>query len=186
MKYLCSFLSSVMMAMPLLLSQSANAEPVPEYQIKAAYLYNIAALTTWPIDSNHSGSSGNIRLNDAVKICVLGNDSFGGALQQLIRNSSSSVQITLSYLANMNNVHDCQILFIDVSALDNPAEMLKKLEKMPVLTVTDNLDLFNAGAMIGLFLDNKRLALDVNYKQANNAQLSISSKLLRVARRVLQ
>lgn len=185
MKRSLLFLSSVLMSMLFIFPQSVNADPVSEYQMKAAYLYNFATLITWPTDVNHS-ETGNSGLKQAVKICVLGNDSFGGALQQLTKNSSGSVQITLSYLANIKNVHDCQILFIDVSAIDNPIEMIKQLEKTPVLTVTDNLDLFDAGAMIGLFLDNKRLAFDVNYAQAKNAQLSISSKLLRVARKVLQ
>lgn len=185
MKHSLLFLSNVTMAMLLFLSQSANAEPMPEYQMKAAYLNNFATLTTWPVGLNHA-SDKKLEAHNSVKICVLGDDSFGGALQQLTRNSSSGVQTTLSYLANMNNVHDCHVLFIGVSALDNPTEMLKKLEKIPVLTVTDNLDLFNAGAMIGLFLENKRLAFDVNYTQAKNAQLSMSSKLLRVARKVLQ
>ncbi|MDO9234383.1 MAG: YfiR family protein [Methylotenera sp.] len=175
MKLTRLFFSLVFVVALLSLPRVAVADPVPEYQMKAAYLYNFATLITWPTHANK-----------AVRLCVLGSDSFGGALQQLTRNSSSNTRITLSYLANMNNVQDCQILFIDVSALDNPAEMLKKLEKMPVLTVTDNLDLFNAGAMIGLFLDNKRLVFDVNYAQAKNAQLSISAKLLRVARKVMQ
>ncbi|MDO9282502.1 MAG: YfiR family protein [Methylotenera sp.] len=185
MKHSLLFLSCVTMTILLFLSPSANAEPVPEYQMKAAYLYNFATLTTWPVGSNHA-SDKKLQTQNSVKICVLGNDSFGGALQQLTKNSSGSVQITLSYVSNINNMNDCQILFIDVSALDNPAEMIKKLEKMPVLTVTDNLDLFNAGAMIGLFLDNKRLAFDVNYAQAKNAKLSMSAKLLRVARKVIQ
>ncbi|MDD2933928.1 MAG: YfiR family protein [Methylotenera sp.] len=175
MKLTRLFLSWVFVVALFSLPRVAVAEPVPEYQMKAAYLYNFATLTTWPT-----------HVNNAVRICVLGNDSFGGALQQITKNASGSVQITLSYLSNIDNAQHCQILFIDVSALDNPAELLKKLEKMPVLTVTDNLDFFNAGAMIGLFLDNKRLAFDVNYAQAKNAQLFISSKLLRVARKVMQ
>jgi hypothetical protein len=185
MKHSRLFLSSALMVMFLLLSPSAYAEPVPEYQMKAAYLYNFALLTTWPAGLDYE-SNKKLEAYKSVKICVLGDDSFGGALQQLTRNSSSNIRITLSYLANMNNVQDCQILFIDVSTLDNPTAMLKKLEKTPVLTVTDNLDLFNAGAMIGVFLENKRLVFDVNYTQISNAQLSMSSKLLRVARKVLQ
>jgi hypothetical protein len=185
MKHSRLLLSSVLMVMLVFLSPSAYAAPVPEYQMKAAYLYNFAILTTWPASLDYE-SNKKLEPYKSVKICVLGGDSFGGALQQLTRNSSSNTRITLSYLANINNVQDCHILFIDVSALDNPAAMLKKLEKTPVLTVTDNLDLFNAGAMVGVFLENKRLVFDVNYTQISNAQLSMSSKLLRVARKVLQ
>jgi hypothetical protein len=65
-------------------------------------------------------------------------------------------------------------------------EIINQLEKSPVLTVTDNHELFRAGAMIGLFLDNKRLIFDIDYARAQNAQLNISSKLLRIARTVNQ
>ncbi len=180
MKRARSFFSWVLMAVMLSLPHAANAEPIPEYQMKAAYLYNFATFTTWPTNPNYSGASNSVRL------CILGNDSFGGALEKLTKNPSGGVRIALSYLADINDVNHCQILFIDASELNNSAEIMKQLDKFPVLTVTDNPDLFRAGAMIGLFLDNKRLTFDVNYAQAKNAQLSISSKLLRVARKVLQ
>jgi hypothetical protein len=175
MKQARLFLSIVLMVTQLSLPCAAVAEPIPEYQMKAAYLYNFAAFTTWPTPPNN-----------AVRLCVLGNDSFGGALDKLTKNPSGGVRIVLSYLSDVNDVNHCQILFIDASELHNSANIMKHLDRFPVLTVTDNPDMFQAGAMIGLFLDNKRLTFDVNYVQAKNAQLSISSKLLRVARRVLQ
>ena len=172
-----SFLSLILTAWLSGLAQPAMAAPVPEYEMKAAYLYNFATLTDWPA---------NIATNKSIKLCVLGNDSFGGALEKLTRNSTGGLRITLSYLANINEAHSCQMLFIDASEVKQVTEIINQLEKSPVLTVTDNHELFRAGAMIGLFLDNKRLMFDIDYGRAQNAQLNISSKLLRVARTVHQ
>ncbi len=157
-----------------------QADPVTERDVKAAYLYNFASLTTWPIYTSNKDANRN------VSLCVLGKDSFDGKLDALTKNMVGSVRISVRYLPNMQTVSDCQLLFIASSEQANATHIFNLLGKKPVLTVTDNLILFNAGAMIGLFLDNNRLVFDVNYVQIKNADLTISSKLLRVSRRVLQ
>lgn len=153
----------------------ARAEPVPEYQMKAAYLYNLATFTTWPAQSGTS-----------VRLCVLGQDRFGGALEKLTRNAPTGVRITLTYLSGLQDVRACQIMFIDGSERDNASNILKQLEGLPILTVTDSPELFRTGVIVGLFLENRRLSFDVNYHLAQSASLSMSSKLLRVARNVNQ
>lgn len=155
--------------------RTANAGPIPEYEMKAAYLYNLATFTTWPAQTNKQ-----------VRLCVLGRDRFGGALEELTHNTLSGVHISLTYLPNLQAIKSCQIMFIDVSERENIPEILKQLDKLPILTVTDNAELYNAGVIVGLFLDNNKLSFDVNYQLAQNASLSISSKLLRVARNVRQ
>lgn len=172
-----SLLSLILTAWLSGLAQPAMAAAVPEYEMKAAYLYNFASLTDWPA---------NITESKSIKLCVLGNDSFGGALEKLTKNSTNSLRIQLSYLANIKEAQSCQMLFIDASEIKRANEIITQLEKSPVLTVTDNHELFRAGAMIGLFLDNRRLMFDIDYTRALNAQLSMSSKLLRIARTVHQ
>jgi len=171
------FLSLLSAAWLACSSHAAMAAAVPEYEMKAAYLYNFASLTSWPKD---------VAPNRTIKLCVLGNDSFGGALEKLTRTNIGNLRMSLSYLANIKDVQTCHMLFIDASEVKNAAEIMAQLEKTPVLTVTDSYELFLSGVMIGLFLDNKRLLFDINYARAQNAQLTISSKLLRVARTVHQ
>jgi len=154
---------------------AATAEPIPEYDMKAAYLYNFAALTSWP---EYTGKQ--------IRLCVLGKDRFKGSLEKLAANAAGGIRISLSYLPNLKASENCQMLFIDSSEQANAEDILQYLDNMPVLTVTDSPDLFDAGVMIGLFVENKRLTFDVNYAQTKNAGLSVSSKLLRIARRVLQ
>ncbi len=174
MKRYLSFLTLASSLALLGVMRSASAEPIAEYDMKAAYIFNFAKLTTWPVQS------------DNIRLCLLGDDRFQDSLRKLTRNATGGTRIQLRYLPNIQAVDGCQILFIDGSEHTNRADILKQLDKMPVLTVTDNIDLFNAGVMIGLFVSDKRLVFDVNYAQAKNAGLSVSSKLLHVARKVLQ
>ena len=175
MRHFLTILKVMLAVVSSLGSGHARAEPVPEYQMKAAYLYNLATFTTWPAQS-----SGTVRL------CVLGQDRFGGALEKLTRSSPSGVKISLTYLSGMQDARGCQIMFIDASERDNAQAILKQLEGLPILTVTDSPELFQMGAIVGLFLENRRLSFDVNYQIAQSASLSMSSKLLRVARNVNQ
>lgn len=167
-----ALLSAVML--PSFMS-AATTESIPEYDMKAAYLYNFAALVTWPDSPGKK-----------IKLCVLGKDSFKGGLEKLATGSAGRVSINLTYLSSLKASGSCQILFIDASEHANAEDILQYLGSNPVLTVTDSPDIFNSGAMIGLFVENKRLTFDVNYAQTQNARLIVSSKLLRVARRVLQ
>ena len=175
MKRHFSFARFVLTALLFSLVRTAMAEPIPEYEMKAAYLYNFAAFTTWPLQQDKK-----------IRLCVLGKDSFGGSLEELTKNTIGDKHIVLSYLPNMQVAGNCQILFVDTSERPNATEILNQLRGAPVLTVTDNEDLFNAGAMIGLFVENRRLVFDINYAQAKHSRLAISSKLLRIARKVLQ
>lgn len=172
----------VLKTLPLLLALlgasrglPAMAEPVPEYEMKAAYLYNFALLTHWPSSTN------------TIRLCVYGKDRFGGALEKMVQNSPQNRRIVLTYLAQINEARECQILFVDRSALETSADaaMFAPLAGHPILTVTDSPDLFGRGAMVGLFMENNRLVFDVNQTQASVTNLSLSSKMLRVARKII-
>src|ERR1700681_3665474 len=60
-----------------LLSSQARAQTSNEYQVKAAFLYNFAKFVDWPAEA--FGSSG-----APFVIGVVGDDPFGGALDQAI------------------------------------------------------------------------------------------------------
>jgi hypothetical protein len=53
-----------------------------------------------------------------------------------------------------------------------------------VLTVSDDSTISSEGAMIGLSSENERIGFDVDMSAARAARLSVSSKLLRLARTV--
>jgi hypothetical protein len=55
-----------------------------------------------------------------------------------------------------------------------------------VLVVGDNLRLLRDGAMIAFTVESRRVRFDVNQKAAESAGLKVSSKLLSVARTVIQ
>src|SRR4051812_7130384 len=57
----------------------AQVGTLKEYDLKAAFLYNVAKYTDWP-------ASAFVKPNDPIVIGVLGNDPFGETLDRIVRD----------------------------------------------------------------------------------------------------
>jgi hypothetical protein len=67
-------------------AQSARA---PEYEVKAAFLYNFAKFVEWPPRVFE-------RASVPLRLCVLGHDPFGDSLSNLIQGKSISGRSIIS------------------------------------------------------------------------------------------
>ncbi len=147
------------------------ADPVPEYAMKATYLYNFAIFTEWPTSSS-----------DTFNLCILGQDNFGPALNGIEGKKVHGSRLAIARLSSLHNLKSCQILFIGEQEAANMRKILDMLGDAPVLTVTDAAAQTASGAIIRLSLDGQRLAFDINAEAAHRSQLHISSKLLQLAK----
>lgn len=144
-------------------------EPVPEYVMKATYLYNFAVFTEWPSASG-----------DTFNLCVLGQDNFGRALNRIEGKSINGRRLAVARLSTLHNIKSCHMLFVTEHETPNMRKILDELGDAPVLTVTDTP--VQPGAMIVISLDGRRLTFDVNIEMARHSRLNISSKLMQLAR----
>lgn len=166
---------TLLVIMSGLLMQPLQAAPVQEYELKAAFIYNFARFTTWP-----ATQSGNVRL------CVMGKDNFGRSLDSIEGKRINELSLTVHHVEHAEAAKTCQILYLGASDNLNAGDVLKQLEVTPVLTVTDDAEIFQMGTMIGMNVENKRIVFDVRNGLVRRAQLSVSSQLLRLARQVHQ
>lgn len=157
-----------LLSMPL-----AAASPVPESKMKAAFLYNFASLTEWPLKSG-----------DSVRLCVIGQDPISSALKEIDNRSVNGKGLQIVHLPDLSSARECQILYLSEFEIADVKVMLGELGDAPVLTVSDNLDMEKSGIMITMFSDSQRLAFSVNATSAKRAHLTLSSKLLRLAKHV--
>lgn len=165
---------------PLLLSllmvwsfgQRAHAaEAVPEYTMKAAYLYNFALLTTWPESASASGPDFNL--------CFYGQDEFGPALDKLNGKDVNGHKIRVLRLDRPEEARQCQLIFINEPNTSRLNRLTNVLSQAPVLTVAD--DKPGQSAMISLTPQNQRLTFTINASATKSAKLQLSSKLMRLA-----
>ncbi len=152
-------------AILFLLAPLARAQ-YSEYDVKAAFLYNFAQFVKWP-----SAPSG------PVTIGVLGQNPFGGALE-----SAGRGQINVRYSQRLDDLKNCQILFICKSERGRIGEILGGLEGASVLTVSDADQFAHKGGMIGFTMDNGKVHFEINPGAGKRAGLEISSKLMRLGK----
>jgi len=71
-------------------SLASGAAPAPEYQVKAAYLFNFGQFVEWPPEVWTTP-------NAPFAICVVGDDPFGRTLDDVVRGESVNVATTYGY-----------------------------------------------------------------------------------------
>jgi hypothetical protein len=157
---------------------AARAQSSPdEYQVKAAYILNFARFVEWPPDALPASSP--------IAIAIVGEDSFGGALEEVLRGKSANGHpIQLRHLRWDEELATYQIVFISNSEEPHLPQILRYLAHSSALTVSD-IDRFSLrGGIIEFCMVGNRVRFDINREPAIAAQLIISSKLLSVARAV--
>jgi hypothetical protein len=146
------------------------AESVPEFELKAAFLYNFALFTEWP-----EKPEGDLTL------CLYGKDRFGAAMDNIEGKPVKNAAIRIRRPGSLSQLRGCHMLFIADSELHQLQEVLGAVKGAPVLTVTDSRGGGSAGVMINLTLVGQRVTFEINTVAARAAGLNISSKLLRLA-----
>ncbi len=149
------------------------AEPAPtEYQLKAVFLFNFAQFVEWPADAFATADA-------PLSICVLGKDPFGSNLDEVVRGESAAGRrLVVERHASLASVASCHILFVPASQSREIDNLAARSRDSRTLLVTDGPQ---QDAMIGFVKERNRIRLRVNLAAVNAAQLSISSKLLRIA-----
>jgi hypothetical protein len=154
-------------------AQSARA---PEYQVKAAFLYNFAKFVEWPSPAFPGSST-------LFRICVLGRDPFGDTLTSIVQGKSIAGHPILSlHVQSPAEARSCHVLFLSQSDPETLKQGLDQLRDLPVLTVGESSDFLPLGGMINFVLEEDRLRFEINLGAAERHHLKLSSKLLAVAR----
>lgn len=152
----------------------AAVEP-SEYQLKAAVLYNFALFAEWPAE-----------VGPQLKLCVHGRDPFGPEIDDLQGKPVGHRQISVERHPAAGTLADCQIVFISQSVASELESTVERLRSAPVLTVADSPDAARQGVMLNMAVTRGRISFSANLKAAQQAGLSLSSKLLRLATEVVR
>jgi hypothetical protein len=157
----------------------AQAQSATEYQVKAAFLFNFARFVEWPADAFPNADS-------ALQICVLGHDPFARDFEQVIVDKTvNGHRIEIAHPDGVPQARACQILFVAGSEMAHTRTILMGLKGASVLTVGDTPGFATLGGVINFVLDEGRVRFEINLKAAELARVTISSRLLTVAKVVL-
>lgn len=152
----------------------AYADPAPEYALKAAFIYNFASFTEWPV-----------RSAETLNLCILGKDPFGNALDSIEGKLVGNAKLASKHvMVSGDTLHGCQMAFISASEKDNLPAILDIARDSGILTIADFQGAAQQGVMIELSVEQRKVTFAVNLEAARRAKLNISSKLLRLAKAV--
>ncbi|MBN1826666.1 MAG: YfiR family protein [Candidatus Eisenbacteria bacterium] len=158
----------------------ADQQPTTELQIKGAYLMNFARLVTWPEGSYRSE-------DDPTIIGILGDDRLLEILDDALEtHQPQSRPIVLLRIDSLEQISQCHLLYVSRKTDRSLEEILKRVDGNPILTVSDIDEFTSRGGAIGLFPDKDRIGIDINRISERRAELQISSRLLRLARKILE
>lgn len=160
---------------------SVTAAPkIPgEYDVKAAFLYNFITFTDWPSSAFENPSS-------PIVIGVLGKDPFGPTLDAMMNGERVKDRPLIVWrVTRPEDLRRCHILFVSGSESKQAGEIIRQLRTEPVLTISDIPGFAEAGGAVG-FTTADSVKIAINPAAVQTAHLSISAKLLRLARLVEQ
>lgn len=157
------------------LAPRAWGDELPEYRLKAAFLYNFALFTDW------SASVGS-----TLNLCVYGRNPFGAEIDGLDGKAVGERHIAVHRITDLEALTACQLVFIADAANGSLPRVLASLRGVAVLTVADSAGAADQGVVLNMSVVSNRITFEANLAAAREAKLSLSSKLLRLATKVLQ
>jgi len=145
-----------------------------EYQVKAVFLFNFTQFVEWPATAFTEPET-------PFVIGILGKDPFGNFLDQTISGEKVSGRpIVVQRFQTLEEIKTCHILFINVT--DNRFKpTITSLKNKNILTVGDANGFTKQGGMIRFITEENKIRIRINLEASEAADLTISSKLLRLA-----
>ena len=157
------------------LAAAPNGQPIEEYQLKAAVIFNIAKFVEWPADTFQGPK-------DPIVLCILGASPFGGALDQAAQGRTiDDRRFAIRPISDMKQVGGCQVLFVSSSERKRFRSILGEIASNGILTVGDVESFATEGGVVDLKLEGERIRIRINVQAAERERIRISSKLLSLA-----
>jgi len=150
-----------------------------EYAVKAAFLYNFAKFIEWPpsVGGPKPGT---------VMLCVVGEDPFGFALDELaargVEGLAEGIPVRVKHVQDLDGTEGCHIAFLSNSERKRLKEHLATATDNHVVTVSDLDGFARGGGMIQFVLEDGRVRFWINRAAAERAGVTLSSRLLSLAR----
>jgi hypothetical protein len=168
---------ALLVAALLLLPGALAAQTAPEYDVKAAFLYNFTKFVDWPASAFPDAFS--------LKLCLLGEDPFGRSLQAVAGEQVGNRKLAVMRTDSLAKTGGCQILFISRSERERLPQVLAMVKDSPVLTVGDTKGFADQGVIVNFILEGSKVRFEINTEAAERAGLKVSSKLLQLAKRIV-
>jgi len=154
----------------------AQVNPSAEYQVKAAFLYNFVKFVEWPPEAFQNEKS-------PITLCVFRYDPFGSALDEVIAGQTlKNRQLLARRINKPQDLKACQLVFVSGKEDKRLPEILESLKGASALVVGEGENFAVHRGGIQFFIENKQLRFAINVDAIQRSRLTVSSKLLAMAK----
>jgi hypothetical protein len=164
------------------LLQEAGAQgrlEASEASVKAAFLYKFPGYIEWPPNAFASPAA-------PFTFGVMGQDEVAAELERLTAGKKWSTHPMAVRRVEGDNLKGLQVLFVGRNAAERLGTVIRAAQLPGLLVVTENEKGLAYGAAINFVLHEDRVGFEVAPEAAEKNGLRISSRMLAVARRVVQ
>jgi hypothetical protein len=172
-------LSCALVASSLLLSGDGRGDHGhDEYDVKAAFIYNFAALVKWPTSAFPEPGG-------PITLAILGSDDFAPHTEEFLAGRKvGRRRIEVARISTLEEITRHHMVFVSASEDDRIPQILEAARGRQVLTIGESEVFARSGGIIGFYREGKKIHFQINRPAAEAAGLQISSRLLRLAKLV--
>jgi hypothetical protein len=154
------------------------AERADENEVKAAVIYNLLLFVYWPPQASPPAT---------FRLCVLGDGALTTALRRHDRKSVTGRTLEVRRVGvTPEELDSCVAVMVEEGSPGLLTRLGVMARSRPLLVIAEGQGAVERGAMIGLHTDGGRVTFDINHGAMKRSGLAPSSKILRLARTVIE
>lgn len=166
----------ILLAASRLTLASPQEQPAAEYQVKAAFLLNFAKFIQWPSSAFQDEKS-------PITVCIFRYDPFGSALDEMLRGKNlNNRELIARRVTEPQQLSSCQLIFVSDREARRLPEILAALKRGSFLVIGETSSFAEHGGSIEFYLEDNKLRFAVNLDALARSHLTVSSKLLALAK----
>lgn len=149
---------------------STNAQ---KEKFQSLFIYNFTKYIKWPESYN----------NGKFVIGVIGDSPIINSINSMAssRKTKDGVAIEVKSYGSVNEIDDCNILFVSKNVIEKLSQIVTQVASKPVLIITDMPGMATQGSMINFVETEGKMKFELNATKASSKGLIVSGSLASVA-----
>lgn len=157
---------------------AAAAERGDASEVKAAVIYNLLLFVQWPAQPAPGGK---------LVLCVLEEGALTTALRQHENKTVQGQSLQMLRVGTApRDLDACAVVMVETGSPDMLARLRLIAHDRALLILAEGSGALDRGAMIGIHGDGGRIGFDINLRAMKASGLGASSKILRLARNLIE
>lgn len=144
-------------------------------RIKASYIYNFLQFVSFQPESLGDKSE--------IRVCILGRDRFGNALDQIDgeRIPQGVIRVLrLGRLKESTSLSDCHALYLSASEADNVDKVMARVDEHQVFTISEFSSFIEHGGLIELYEHDDTIRFRINEQLVKETNFKVAAQLVQL------